>query len=122
MGQVARVVVSGYPHHITQRGNRRQQTFFCGEDYRAYIDLMSEWCSKHGVDIWAYCLMPNHVHLIAVPQSIEGLARAIGLERIEGGQRSFQWWIPLKGPLFVGTRKRSWWGESVNVILLRFVD
>jgi putative transposase len=78
MGQVARVVVPGYPHHITQRGNRRQQTFFCEEDYRAYIDLMSEWCSKHGVDIWAYCLMPNHVHLIAVPQSIEGLARAIG--------------------------------------------
>ncbi len=78
MGQVARVVVPGYPHHITQRGNRRQQTFFCQEDYRAYIDLMSEWCSKHGVDIWAYCLMPNHVHLIGVPQSIEGLARAIG--------------------------------------------
>ena len=78
MGQVARVVVPDYPHHITQRGNRRQQTFFCGEDYRAYIDLMSEWCSKHEVDIWAYCLMPNHVHLIAVPHSIEGLARAIG--------------------------------------------
>ena len=78
MGQVARVVVPGYPHHITQRGNRRQQTFFCDDDYRAYIDLMSEWCSKHRVDIWAYCLMPNHVHLIAVPQSIEGLARAIG--------------------------------------------
>ncbi|MGO9121699.1 MAG: transposase [Desulfomonilaceae bacterium] len=78
MGQVARVVVPCYPHHITQRGNRRQQTSFCGENYRAYIDLMSEWCSKHGVDIWAYCLMPNHVHLIAVPQSIEGLARAIG--------------------------------------------
>ena len=78
MGQVARVVVPGYPHHITQRGNRRQQTFLCEEDYRAYMDLMSEWCSKHGVDIWAYCLMPNHVHLIAVPQSIQGLARAVG--------------------------------------------
>ena len=78
MGQFARAVVPGYPHHITQRGNRRQQTFFCGEDYRAYIDLMPKWCSKHGMDIWAYCLMTNHVHLIAVPQSIEGLARAIG--------------------------------------------
>ena len=78
MGQVARVVVPDYPHHITQRGNRRQQTFFAEEDYRAYLHLMSEWCSKHGVDIWAYCLMPNHVHLIGVPQSIEGLARAIG--------------------------------------------
>ena len=75
---IARVVVPGYPHHITQRGNRRQQAFFCEADYRAYIDLMSGWCSKHGVDIWAYCLMPNHVHLIGVPQSIEGLTRVIG--------------------------------------------
>lgn len=78
MGQIARVVVPGYPHHVTQRGNRRQQTFFCEEDFRAYICLMSEWCATHGVDIWAYCFMPNHVHLIAVPESVEALARAIG--------------------------------------------
>ena len=78
MGQTARVVVPGYPHHITQRGNRRQQTFFGEEDYRAYVDLMSEWCSVHGVEIWSYCIMPNHVHLIAVPNSAQALARAIG--------------------------------------------
>jgi putative transposase len=78
MGQIARIVVPGYPHHITQRGNRRQQTFFGEEDYRAYVDLMSEWCSAYGVDTWAYCLMPNHVHLIAVPKSVEALSRAIG--------------------------------------------
>ncbi len=78
MGQIARIVVPGYPHHITQRGNLRQQTFFCEEDYQVYMDLMSEWCSAYGVDIWAYCLMPNHVHLIAVPKSVGALARAIG--------------------------------------------
>ena len=39
---------------------------------------MAEWCGKYGVEIWAWCLMPNHVHLIAVPESEEGLARAIG--------------------------------------------
>ncbi|MBI4965069.1 MAG: transposase [Desulfomonile tiedjei] len=39
---------------------------------------MSEWCSRHGVDIWAYCLMANHLHLIAVPESGQGLAQAIG--------------------------------------------
>jgi putative transposase len=72
------VVAPGYPHHITQRGNRRQQTFFCDEDYITYLDLMTEWCNKYQVDIWAWCLMPNHVHLIAVPQNEEGLARAIG--------------------------------------------
>ncbi|MDF1581413.1 MAG: transposase, partial [Desulfuromonadales bacterium] len=73
MARIARVVVPGYPHHITQRGNRRQQVFFNDEDYLAYIDLMAEWCRKHDVDIWAWCLMPNHVHLIAVPQTEDGL-------------------------------------------------
>jgi putative transposase len=66
------------PHHITQRGNRRQTTFFCDEDYAAYLELMSQWCGKHGVEIWAYCLMPNHVHMIAAPKSEDGLRRAIG--------------------------------------------
>ena len=78
MARIARVIAPGYPHHITQRGNRRQQTFFCDEDYFVYIDLMAHWCQKHDVQIWAWCLMPNHVHLIAVPQTEEGLARAIG--------------------------------------------
>ena len=78
MARLARVVVPGLPHHITQRGNRRQKTFFCDDDYRAYIELMSHWCARHGVEIWAWCLMPNHVHLIAVPPSEEALRRAIG--------------------------------------------
>jgi putative transposase len=78
MARLARLVVPGLPHHITQRGNRRQQTFFGDEDYAAYLELMAEWCGQHGVAIWAYCLMPNHVHLIAVPQSEDGLRRAIG--------------------------------------------
>lgn len=46
MARIARVIAPGIPHHITQRGNRRQQTFFCDDDYTAYIDLMSEWCGK----------------------------------------------------------------------------
>ena len=78
MARIARVVAEHYPHHITQRGNRRQDTFFCDDDYRYYIRLMAEWCDKCGVTIWAYCLMPNHVHLVAVPESEGGLRRAIG--------------------------------------------
>jgi putative transposase len=66
------------PHHVTQRGNRRQQTFFYDTDFEAYLDLMRTWCQKHHVEIWAYCLMPNHVHLIAVPQRKESLMLAIG--------------------------------------------
>lgn len=78
MARIARIVAPGYPHHITQRGNRRQQTFFSDDDYRAYLDLMSQWCGRSGVSVWAYCLMPNHVHLVAVPESEDGLRRAIG--------------------------------------------
>ncbi|MFH1112578.1 MAG: transposase [Pseudomonadota bacterium] len=78
MAQIARVVIPGYPHPVTQRGNRSRPTFFCREDYRAYVDLMSEWCTEHGVNIRAYFLMTNHVHLIAVPASSQALALGIG--------------------------------------------
>jgi putative transposase len=78
MARLARVVAPGLPHHITERRNRRQQTFFCDEDYQYHLELMGQWCSAHNVEIWAYCLMPDHVHLIAVPQSVDGLKRAIG--------------------------------------------
>ncbi len=78
MARLARVVIPGLPHHITQRGNRRQETFFNDDDYAAYVALMGQWCKALGVQIWSYCLMPNHVHLIAVPKSEDGLRRAIG--------------------------------------------
>ena len=78
MARIARIIAPSSPHHVTQRGNRRQQTFFGDEDYLAYIELMAEWCRAYNVAIWAWCLMPNHVHLIAVPTSTEGLARVIG--------------------------------------------
>jgi len=78
MARLARVVVPGYPHHVTQRGNRRLPTFFSDDDYEAYLALMAEQCAACGVAIWAWCLMPNHVHLIAVPKTAEALARAVG--------------------------------------------
>ena len=74
MARLARLVIPGLPHHITQRGNRRQQTFFNDGDYAAYLELMAEWCREEGVEIWGYCLMPNHVHLIAVPTNRRRLA------------------------------------------------
>ncbi|MFH1824584.1 MAG: transposase [Candidatus Firestonebacteria bacterium] len=78
MARIARVVVPGLPHHITQRGNRRQDVFFQESDYERYILLLREWCDRCKVQIWAYCLMPNHVHLIAVPETEESLSRGIG--------------------------------------------
>ena len=78
MARIARVVAPGLPHHVAQRGNRGQETFFCEKDYEEYIRLISEGCSRWNVRVWAYGLMPNHVHMVVVPQSEEGLRRAIG--------------------------------------------
>jgi putative transposase len=78
MSRAARIVIPDMPHHVIQRGNRRMPVFLREEDYAFYLDLMREWCGKEGVEIWAYCLMTNHVHLIAVPQNEKSLARAIG--------------------------------------------
>jgi len=78
MARMARVVVPFYPHHVTQRGNRRQRTFFGDVDYKTYLELMSEFCRKAGTRVWAYCLMPNHVHLVMVPSHLDGLRAALG--------------------------------------------
>jgi putative transposase len=78
MSRQARITVPGLPHHVTQRGNRRMAVFAEPSDYQLYIDLMAERCAAHGVECWAYCLMPNHVHLVLVPASEDGLARAVG--------------------------------------------
>jgi len=78
MARLARAVAAGVPHHVTQRGNRRQQVFFSEADYAAYAALLAEGCRTAGVAIWAYCLMPNHVHLILVPSTPDGLRAALG--------------------------------------------
>jgi putative transposase len=77
MARIARLVVPGAPHHVTQRGNRRETTFFAEADYRLYRDLLAEAAAKAETEIWAYCLMPNHVHLILVPRGPDGLRRAL---------------------------------------------
>lgn len=78
MARLARIVVPGVAHHVTQRGNRGQPTFFQEGDYAAYLALLGEWCGRCGVEVWAYCLMPSHVHLLVVPRSEDGLRRGLG--------------------------------------------
>ena len=82
MPRAARIVVPGVPHHVTQRGNRRQPTFFRDEDYVSWLKLAAEAFQTAGVEVWAYCLMPNHVHVIATPAEPEGLARAVGTTHV----------------------------------------
>ncbi len=73
MARMARLVIPNYPHHVTQRGSRKQTTFFSTQDYLLYVDLLASAKEKARVDIWAYCLMPNHVHLVVTPESKEGI-------------------------------------------------
>jgi putative transposase len=75
MARLARIVLPGIPHHVTQRGNRRETTFFSDDDYRVYLALLKQAAGKAEVSIWAYCLMPNHVHAIVVPSDEGGLRR-----------------------------------------------
>lgn len=77
MARLARLVVPGLPHHVTQRGNGRQRTFFDDDDYALYRDLLSESLKKADVACWAWVLMPNHVHLILAPTDEDGLRRAL---------------------------------------------
>jgi putative transposase len=78
MARLARIIVPGLAHHVTQRGNRREPIFFEPGDQEVYRDLLAEQAAKARLAVWAYCLMPNHVHLIVVPEDEEGLGRAIG--------------------------------------------
>ncbi len=77
MARIQRVVLPGYPHHITQRGNRRQKVFFERGDYQAYLDYIADGCEAGGTQCWAYCFMPNHVHLVLVPRCTDGLRKSL---------------------------------------------
>ena len=78
MPRTARIVVPGVPHHITQRGNNRQDVFFVDDDRRVYLALLKQQSYRFGLDVMAYCLMINHIHLVAAPQTKDALAKAIG--------------------------------------------
>jgi len=78
MPRFARTVAVGYAHHITQRGNNRQEVFFVDDDRRVYLALLKEQADKYGLEVSGYCLMNNHVHLIAIPHAEDALAKAIG--------------------------------------------
>ena len=77
MPRVNRVIAPGFAHHITQRGKYREKVFYCDEDRRLYMALVAEFLLRYGVALEAYCLMSNHVHLIATPDDRRGLTLAL---------------------------------------------
>src|SRR5271165_2585022 len=110
MTRIARIVVPGLPHHVTQRGNRRERVFFDEGDYALYRDWLGESCRRFGVEVWAYCQMPNHVHLILTPEDGEGLALALSrAHRLYAGFVNARApdWPSVSGPVRLGRARRG---------------
>ncbi len=78
MARIARVAVEGIPYHVTQRGNGHQQVFFSEADYRLYLDLYRANAERFKLRTWAYCLMPNHVHFVVVPERQDAMKKTLG--------------------------------------------
>ncbi len=73
-----RHAIPGFPHHITQRGNNRQDVFFTDEDREFYLALLRQHALQYGFEVLGYCLMTNHVHIIGVLAEDDSLAKAVG--------------------------------------------
>lgn len=101
MARFARLVVTGYPHHIVQRGVRSMDIFADDKDRRCYLKFLSEEALRFGLVFKSWCLMSNHVHLIAVPENENSLARAVG-----EAHRRYTWFknreAGVRGYLFQG--------------------
>jgi putative transposase len=121
MPRLARAVAPDFPHHLIQRGNRRQPVFFNEDDYQLYLTLLKEWCAKHGVKIWAWCLMTNHIHLIVVPESEDALRLAIG-EAHRRYSRHINFREGWRGHLFQGRFSSYCMDERYLLAAVRYIE
>lgn len=121
MGRIARIVVLGIPHHIIQRGNRNQKVFFTDKDRNLYLDILRFNAFKFNLKIWCYCLMDNHIHLIAVPERPDSLARAMAETH-----RKYTYMINIrnnwKGFLFQGRYGSFPMDEAYLYCCVRYVE
>lgn len=101
MPRISRAIAVGYPHHITQRGNYRQTVFADVDDYTQYLGWLAQYAPKYGLDIWAYCLMPNHIHLVGVPGNNDSLARTLNTVHMRYAQH-YNHKMDSKGHLWQG--------------------
>ena len=79
MSRIACIVVPSFAHHITQRGNRRMDVFERSDDHLAYLRFLKQYVEKYGLSIYAYCLMTNHVHRVAVPGDAMAMGKCCGI-------------------------------------------
>lgn len=98
---MARVVIPGIAHHVTQRGNRGEDIFFGDADHRRFIELLREYAVKHGLAVRAWCLMTNHFHLVAIPARAGSLAETLKPVNLRYAQH-VNWTRNLTGRLWQG--------------------
>ena len=121
MPRVARAVFSGVAHHITQRGNRRKDVFYTDEDRQAYLDWLKEYSQKNRLEILAYCLMTNHIHLAGVPRTEEGLQAVLKPLHMRYAQR-FDRERGWKGHVWQGRYFSSPLDEAYLWAAIRYVE
>jgi putative transposase len=86
MPRIARIVIPGIPHHVTHRGNNGQKIFRHDEDYEIYLNYLRHYAKIFGLRIIGFCLMPNHVHMIVIPQFEYSIAKAVGISHMKFSQ------------------------------------
>lgn len=121
MARIARVVIPDHPHHIVQRGNRRQEVFFSDNDRAAYLEFLKNNCESSGINIWAYCLMDNHIHLIVVPQQPESFAKGIG-DTHQQYTRMINFREDWRGYLWQGRFKSCVMDDRHTISAIRYVE
>ena len=77
MPRKPRMYLAGVPCHVVQRGNNRAACFFTDDDYAFYLEVLADACRRYRVDVHAYVLMTNHVHLLLTPQTMDGVSRVM---------------------------------------------
>jgi len=121
MPRIARVVAIDLPHHITQRGNYRQQIFEDSRDYQKYLSFLQAESLKYKVDMLAYCLMPNHVHFIAIPRLSESLGNLFKYVNMKYSQY-FNKKRGQRGHLFQGRFFSSIMDERYTLACARYIE
>jgi len=107
MPRKARIVLKNTAHHIIQRGHNRQAVFVEPSDYQYYLSTLREWKEKLGVQIYGYCLMTNHVHLIANP-GYDETHLGLLMKRLAGRQTRYVNYMERRiGSLWAGRNKAS---------------
>jgi putative transposase len=101
MPRIARIVVPDFPYHVTQGGNRREDVFFSDQDRRVYLELLRRYAEQHSLVVKAYCLMTNHVHLVAVARTEHSLSGALKPVHLRYAQH-VNWTQVLSGRLWQG--------------------